>query len=145
MRGCSVCDEIQRKFSRFLTESAGRLVYGGEWNPQVIGVAHVSAADEGDILWDGEARFQRGMHGTDRSEVVVTKDGVRAWATLEQLSHRLSTDVFTDLLDSGVRDDERLRGRDSDLFEGVFVAAQPIGTRSEFRSRDVRDPALPGG
>jgi len=53
------------------------VVDGTEWDAEVVGIAEVAAADEGDVFGDAETGLEGGVDGADGGEVVVAKNGVR--------------------------------------------------------------------
>ena len=55
-----------------------RVVDGAERDAEVVGVAEVAAADEGDVFGDAQAGLEGGLDGADGGEVVVAEDGVGA-------------------------------------------------------------------
>src|SRR5260370_11695364 len=77
-------DGFDQHICGLLADSAAALVDSGERHAQQVGVMDVADADHLDLLRNGDARFENGLHGARGGRVVVAGDGIRTRLAREQ-------------------------------------------------------------
>jgi hypothetical protein len=88
---------MKRQLSRDSPQLGRAVIDGTEWDTQVFRVAKVSTPDYRNILGHSQTCLQNGFDRSNRGEVVVTKDRIRAGSKLEQLLHDLKSDLISGL------------------------------------------------
>src|ERR1035438_4227892 len=124
----------------FLSLLLWRLIDGTQRHLQITREAQISAANHGHILRDTKLIVQQATNRSNSGKVVVAEDCIRTLFQLEQILHRIASDLNAGFFKPGANDDQLLAKRNMIFRQCLFITIQPSHRCADQLAANMRDP-----